>query len=547
MDEKDERKQNKYITDEEAEKLYITEKIINKRKRKWLSRLVTFLFIIVCAAVFGVIARVVFEVSGDKINSLLGKNDGTERTTVDIKQKADISDAPSPTARIYPAVTSTLTPTPGGATPTGQASLTQDENGNNGGVTSTGQPSVTPDDNIANEKDPSGEANEGNGGADISSSPTATPTITPTKAPATPTPRLSDIPTVTSEPDKSEDAPNPTNEAAKDQDSENPAPTGAAEYVAFLKEVMETAEEVAGNVCNIEVITRSTDWFGSENETSEQTTGLLIGQDGVDVLVLADANTIPSGASVKIALGGENHEARIYEEDRDYGLAILAVEIRKIPAEVFEKLEYATLCEEGDIVNAIPVVAFGRANGHENSIAIGAVTSTNNTFSVKDGEIRYFTVDWPDNNKASAFVFNLDGYVCGMITHTYKDNPNDGITNCISLKSLNNVIIKLVNGKKLNVFGIMGDEVPDSVSERTGIESGIFVNEVLGGSPAYLAGMKNGDIITEINGEAIKSMREFMNILYSAEPNTVIRTTYKRMKNNEGIITETVDVIVSEK
>lgn len=514
MSDKDERKQNKYITDEEAEKLYITEKIIDKRKRKWLNRLVTFLFIVVCAVVFGIIARLVFEISGDKINSLLGKNEVSERTEVDIKQKTNTPAPPTPTARIYPALTNT--PIPPDVTDTPEI-----------------KPSAAPTDNMA---------------VVTPTTPTATPTVTPTAPTPTPTPELIDIPPVTQQPDVTPtDVPTPSEGDTDDQASNQPSPTGAAEYVAFLKEVMETADEVANSVCNVEIITLSTDWFGSVNETVEDTTGLLIGQDGVDVLILVDANVVPANASVKIELEGENFDADIYDVDKDYGLAVLAVDIKKIPAEVFENLNYAILCEEEDVKNGVPVVAFGRANGHENSIAIGAVTSTENVVNVKDGEIRYFTVDWPDNNNASAFVFNLEGYVCGMVTHTYKDNINDGITSCVFLDSLKDVITRLVNGRKICFYGIIGDEVPSDVSNRTGIEAGIFVNEVLGGSPAYLAGMKNGDIIISINDVGIKSMKDFMRILYTAEPGAVLKTTYKRMKNNEGISTDTVDVIISEK
>ena len=51
------------------------------------------------------------------------------------------------------------------------------------------------------------------------------------------------------------------------------------------------------------------------------------------------------------------------------------------------------------------------------------MTSNKNTFAVKDAEIRYFTADWQDYSGASGFVFNMDGYAMGMLTHTMKPDP----------------------------------------------------------------------------------------------------------------------------
>lgn len=506
------------LTDEEAEKQYITEKIITKRKRKWLGRLFALLFVVICAVVFGLVARVVYVVSEKKVTDLFGKAPLPTRIVVDIREKTN-TPAPTPTHRVYPAITGTVPEGTPGAMPTPTPKVTKE-------VTPTEVPQLTPTREV------------------VLQTPTDAPEIIPTpettpEAEATPA-----IPEATpTEAPNEEKSPTP---APTEPVEETPKPTGAAEYIAFLAEVMDTAEQVVGNVTDIKVTSIGQDWLG-EYEVTSYTTGLLLGQDGVDVLILTDYDTVQNAKTLEIQFStGEKVAADIYAVDKDYGLAILNVKISKLETEFFENLNYALFGKDNDIKVGTPAVAIGRANGYENSIAIGFITSDGGSVIVRDGEVNYFTVDWPDYAGASAFVFTLDGCVCGMVTHTNKNDVNDGITSCIRVSDLKNLIARYANGKKICNFGINGCDVPDNVAEQAETESGIYVKEVIAGTPAYLAGIKNGDVIIEINDEAVTGAESLMAYLVKEEAGTVLKIKYKR-RSASGIATETTEVILTEK
>ena len=80
-------------------------------------------------------------------------------------------------------------------------------------------------------------------------------------------------------------------------------------------------------------------------------------------------------------------------------------------------------------------------------------------------------------------------------------------------------IIDLTNKYVLYRYGI---NVDDS------IESGVMLMEVSNGYPAADAGLKDGDVITEINGEKVSTTSEFKYELYKHSVGDTIEVTYIR-------------------
>ena len=66
--------------------LVITEKIVNKRKERWIRRGFTFLFVVLCAAAFGIVFRISFALTGKKIPGSL-QNNAEYREEVSLNKK----------------------------------------------------------------------------------------------------------------------------------------------------------------------------------------------------------------------------------------------------------------------------------------------------------------------------------------------------------------------------------------------------------------------------------------------------------------------------
>ncbi len=548
-------------TDEER---YIKETILDKRRRRMLGRLATVVFVIALAVIFGIVARVVFLLSNDKVSEILGI-DENKRNEVSVKEKTP-SPIPSPTPRItYPVVSPSWSRSPSpSAAPTSAPDTTS-------AVMATHTPAPTATVAATPTAGPTSVAFPTDIPTDIPTATTApgktpAPVATPTDTPeptVTPDPEVTSVaggvegtttPAPTSDAGQSGDAtPTPDPEVTAEptvtpdpEVSPTPEPTGAAEYIEYLSKVMESAKEVAGMVSNIEVTSFGTDWFGEKYEIVTATTGLLLGQDGVDILILTDYASVGGSEKLEVSIGNTETAASLYSFDKDYGLAVISVSIDAVPEDVFQALEYAVFKKSDDIYIGMPVVALGNANGYVNSIALGIVSSMGSAVPVRDGQVKFFTTDWPDYQGSSAFVFSLEGEVCGMVTHTFKNNPNDNITTCITVDALKPVINKLLNGGKVSLFGVMGSDISEKVAAVVETDEGIYVNEVLAASPAYQAGLKNGDIIFSINGKPIKGLEDLMEILATVPHGTSLEIGYFRM-NKDGIASDRTTVIVTSK
>ncbi|MCR5584116.1 MAG: PDZ domain-containing protein [Lachnospiraceae bacterium] len=478
------------------EQQFITEKIVNKRKKRWLRRLITFVFVIFCAVIFGLVARYVFLVSGGAMADILGIEIPVYRDTVYIYKEKTPTPTPRPTST---PVVPKNTPTPT--------------------VTATPKIVATPT-NVLSET------------PGIQPSPEVTATVTP-EVTVTPSPIVTQDPNVTPSPEITI-TPDPEDKLAvvvgevgdEDPDVEKPVYS----YSKFMEEVMQVTEIVNGCIASVDGVSSGISFLGDVYEIRTNTTGLVVAQDGVDVLILTDYASLEDSETIEVTFNNseKTYAGKLYNYDKDLGLAIVGVSVSSLEEEMFQSMQYAVLCKAEDIENGCPVFELGRANGYPDSLSFGIVSSRGNRYEVKDAEITYFTSNWQNYAGASGFVFNMDGYVLGILTHAIRANEEDTIPCFVTLCTLEDEINILLNGKKLLYFGILANAIPGVIRENGGVEYGIYLNQVMAASPAYVAGLRVGDVITSINGEKVSSMQDFMNVLSSSEATQALNVTYLR-------------------
>lgn len=491
----------------EEERLLIEEKIANKRRKKWISRGFTLLFVAFCAIVFGVGLRIAFILSGDVIMEKLGDK------VPEVREQATLffsDDTPTPKPSPTNIPISTNTPTPAVSPtpkPTVEIAVNQPTTGPAEG-NETGEPVSVPDGGVKEED--------------------TDPEVTPSPEPDDPNhialPTAAVLPTTIPEHDyKTEYS-----------------------YTKFMEEVRETAAYVNNKICYIDAVTVSMDWFGTKKATRSSTTGLFIADNGIEYLILADYSAIKGAESYEVRLSDANPiEVSLYGYDSDYSLAILSLPKKNIPEQVADEIELAVLLEDEKVENGIPLLAIGKPNGYEDSLVCGIVTGEGKS-PVLDGCLKYILTDWQYVAKADGFAFDMQGYAVGMISTSALEDNNANITSCVTLAHLRGVLDKLINRKKLVEFGVFAEDVPNEVKLATAIEKGVFVNEVASGSPAFQAGLRNTDIIVRINGEDIDGVEELMDLLGKASVSQGINVGYMRMYD-DGAGESSAYVILVEK
>lgn len=466
----------------EQEYQFINEKIVPKRKSRWKKRLLSVGFTILLAVIFGLTAQLTFLLAGEPLKRLLGIEE-TGRQEVDLPQ-------PTPTSRPTPSPSPTPSSPPASPKPLTPEPTSEPE------LTVTGIPSAPPE------------------------------SATPEPTPEQPTP--TDLPAVLPE--------NPT-----------PEPTGPENsYVTIYEKMTELAEEAMKSLVTIEAVEIGVDWFQETYETKTGMTGLILANDGVDLLILTEGEKLAHADLIEVHLGGGSVSGRVFSADANYGLAVVAVALESIPEEVLEEIEIGKIAPESQIRIGSPVIALGAPNGYDGSMEFGMVTGTGSSVPVTDGQVSYFTTNLTDYKQGYGFLINLNGEVLGMMTHTHKINVNDEVSSAVSLDALRGIIVKLLNASDRAYFGIQGEDLPESLQQASGIKHGVYIRSVENASPALAAGIKTGDVLIQADENELFGIRDFTKVLLAAKEREVLKIKLLRT-TGEGIRELTVDVILTKK
>ncbi|HEU0026795.1 MAG TPA: trypsin-like peptidase domain-containing protein [Ktedonobacterales bacterium] len=208
-------------------------------------------------------------------------------------------------------------------------------------------------------------------------------------------------------------------------------------------------------------------------------------------------------------------------------------------------------------------VALGSPLGLQQSATFGIVSALNRSASEAPsgpaGELTgLIQTSAPINpgNSGGALV-DLTGALIGVPTLGAVDPNSGGAANGIGFAISSNrvkfVADQLIKYGELRssgqgFLGIRGSDVTPQIAQayNLGADSGVlisgFAQSASGSSPAQQAGLREGDIITAVNGKAVNGNSDLASILLPLEPGTKVTITYVR-----GSATNTATVTLGER
>jgi putative serine protease PepD len=84
-------------------------------------------------------------------------------------------------------------------------------------------------------------------------------------------------------------------------------------------------------------------------------------------------------------------------------------------------------------------------------------------------------------------------------------------------------------------FGLSAQPLSASAAHRTGVDEGLLVNEVQPNGPAAAAGIRLGDVITEIEGRPARSLDQLIALTITRQAGHRVRLTYHRMGHSSTV------------
>lgn len=297
-------------------------------------------------------------------------------------------------------------------------------------------------------------------------------------------------------------------------------------YVSELEKYMVTITGVTSNI----------DWFNNVQESKNQTSGVIIANNGRELLILADDTPIKQAEKLSLAFdNGTQVEAQIKQKDFFTNLAVFSVNLADLPADKKEDIIKIATLGSSNVKNLIgmPVIAVGSPMGASDSIGYGIITAAGSQITVADRNYKLFMTDIYGSQNAGGVLFNLQGQVIGIITANKADSDMKNSINAYGITELKKVITKMSNGEKVAYAGISGVDVTEEANRELGVPFGAYVKEVDMDSPAMLAGIQQGDVLVEIGNESIINYGKYVDVLLELQAGETVEFKIMRQVQDE--------------
>ena len=232
---------------------------------------------------------------------------------------------------------------------------------------------------------------------------------------------------------------------------------------------------------------------------------------------------------------GKEYEAKLIGTDPVSDIAVLKIQSnKKFPAVKFADSDKAKV---GDWVLAI-----GNPFGLGGTVTQGIISAINRDINMGRYDNFIQTDASINQGNSGGPLFNMDGEVLGINTAIFSNSGGSvGIGFAIPANFAKNVIDQLIKygETKRGWLGVRIQTVSKEIADSLGLNEtiGALVTDVNKNSPADKAGLQQGDIITEFNGQKVKTMRDLPRLVGEAEVGKPAKLKIWRKKR---FITKTV-------
>ncbi len=298
---------------------------------------------------------------------------------------------------------------------------------------------------------------------------------------------------------------------------------GIEDYAALISSMSDAAKEVRESVVTVVGVTSDVGWMNNEYESEGAVSGLVVADNGKELLVLSNVNSLKGADSLTaIFADGEEYSASIKKKDNNTGLAVISILKSSMKGTTLERARAVKLGTSGSSLVGTPVIALGRPMGTEDSLCYGNITSANNAIKLPDSNYKYMTTDIYGSGNASGILINLGGQVVGIIDMT--NNPADmkNLVSAIGISEIKKLIEELSNDRNIAYLGVYGADVTQEANTELGVPFGAYLMEIDMDSPAMDAGIQSGDVIIRLKDTEINNYQELVNALFLEQPENTV-------------------------
>lgn len=278
-----------------------------------------------------------------------------------------------------------------------------------------------------------------------------------------------------------------------------------------------------------------------KTETGEAGTGSGVVFDEAGYIVtnahVATLGGMSNNGTISIqTYAGETEEVELVGADPISDLAVLKTTLD------LSAVEFAT---SSNVQVGDETIAIGSPLGLSGTVTTGIVSALNRPITVQSSDVNHYqgenialnviqTDAAINSGNSGGALLDSEGKLIGVnvaIASTDSSSGNIGVGFAIPSNYVKDVVTSLITSGKVN-HGYVGVGVEDYSSDNSFI-TGTKIVKVEKGSPAEKAGLKEGDVVTKVNGNPISSTTQFIAIVKQTLEGSTVALTVNRGNEEE--------------
>ncbi len=297
-------------------------------------------------------------------------------------------------------------------------------------------------------------------------------------------------------------------------------------------QVLTAAEVYASNVNSTVGITTqvTTNTWGQQVAQAASGSGFVLTSDGY---IVTNYHVIEDATSITVSFyNGDSFPATLVGSEPENDIAVLKIDAKGLTP--------VRLGSSKDLVVGEEVVAIGNPLGELTfTMTGGMVSALDRTITMSDGTaINVLQTDCAINSgNSGGALFNMYGQVIGITNAKYSRPASsnaasiEGICFAIPIDNVRDMLYDIiehgyVTGKPY--VGVTLATANANQAAQYGRSGGAYVQSIVSGAAADKAGLRQGDIITAVDGQEIESHAEFIEIKDTHKAGDTVKLTVDR-------------------
>ena len=294
----------------------------------------------------------------------------------------------------------------------------------------------------------------------------------------------------------------------------NDAAPAAASDAGTVAEIYRRASDAVVEI-TVSAAGETTPW-GERGAAQSQGSGFVYDEQG---RVITNQHVVDGAESVSVRFAdGTTYDAKVVGADPSTDIAVLAVDA---PESALSPLE---LADSASVEVGEGVVAIGSPFGLEQTVTTGIVSALNrqitapNNFAI-DGAIQ--TDAAINKGNSGGPLLDLSGKVIGVNSQIESESGgNDGVGFAVPSNTVARIARALIEDGSVE-HAYLGVTTEDA-------DGGAGIAEVRAGTPAAEAGLRKGDVVTRIDGEAVRSADALRSSIDARKPGDTVELSIRR-------------------